>query len=114
MLIAGPCLLVPLLGRQGDVGGEQGGDHQLRQPRPVDGIEALQVQRQLLRLEPRKGGHPGTHLLVESMIQGGAGLDEDHLLQALAVGQGIGGLLTQGYLGRHGGEGGLSQQGLPL
>ena len=75
-------------------------------------VKALQMERQVRRLEARQRAHPAAHLLVEPMIQGRAGIHEDHPLQPLTVVKGIGGLLTQGYLGCHGGKGRRRQQGI--
>ncbi|MNT11878.1 hypothetical protein D3C72_1467850 [compost metagenome] len=111
-LIADGRLFSALLGGQRHIGRQQGGEHQLGQQRPGRLIEALQVQRQLRHLETRKGGCPGAELLVEPVIQHRRRVHEEYQLQALAIRQPVRGRQTQGYLGRHPGEGRLRQQGV--
>ncbi|MNZ98041.1 hypothetical protein D3C78_1173130 [compost metagenome] len=111
-LIADGRLVGALLGGQRHIGRQQGGEHQLGKQRPGRLIEALQVQRQLRHLETRKGGCPGADLLVEPVIQHRRRVHEEHQLQALAIRQPVRGRQTQGYLGRHPGEGRLRQQGV--
>ena len=90
LLITRSCRLTPFLGRQGHIGGEQAGEHHPCQLRAMLIVKALQMERQVRRLEARQRAHPAAHLLVEPMIQDRAGIHEDHPLQPLTVVKGIG------------------------
>ena len=58
LLITRSCRLTSFLGRQGHIGGEQAGEHHPCQLRAMLIVKALQMERQVRRLEARQRAPP--------------------------------------------------------